>query len=469
MIEAVLSATGGPPELRKLMRTMLIHIFGDDLRVRINANFYRALFSAIEEKKASSPMLSLLLSQIDAYIGGESDGANIVGFVDYVFVERGFKEEVATSSALRDALNDLTKKPSSSFKYAMPDYDSDDEEPDMNQPYGHKKRLRMYGFLLLALAFLAVGAIVPSRRKKENAVNAKPWPLNPNLQLDFTPLWVNHEPDRFMKQAVRSHAERDLDKRWENRDNERFQAYREVHESDEMSFRVDVVSENPELDTKLHNQSIKWANYLRKVIDPVYLWDSSVKLNIVLSEQYSGGTGRAIGQYDLRSKRIWVRYDADEPQLMLDVIAHEIAHRTHLDATSPAVRCRTGFCLDDTRRREYWSATNRQNVYLVLDEAKRVLFLGAKSKTMSPAEARLFMKMHLDTRIKEAYSAASHLEVYSEYLDAYAFTHYNEFWAEASVAYIIGTYSDFPSRDQIRIGDPKLFSLLEEVYSGVPV
>ena len=423
----------------------------------------------MEKKKASSPMLSLLLSQIDAYIGGESDGANIVGFVDYVFVERGFKEEVATSPALRDALNELTKNPSSSFKYAMPDYDSDDEEPG----WDHKKRLRMYGFLLLALAFLAVGAVVPkdmpppadSKRKKADAVNAKPWPLNPRLQLDFTPLWGDYEQNNFMNHVS---SISDFNKRWAKADNEHFQTYREIHESDEMSFRVDVVSENPELDTKIHNQSIKLANYLLKVIDPVYLWDSSVKLNIVLSERYDR-TGSAIGQYNAVSKRIWVRYYADEPEQMLDTIAHEIAHRTHLDTTNPAVPCRTGFCIHHSMHRADWSATNRQNVYLVLDEAKRVLFLGAKSKTMCPAEARLFMKIHLDTRIKEAFSASSHLEVYSEYSDAYALTRYDEFWAEASVAYIIGTYSGFPSRDQIRVGDPKLFSLLEEVYSGVAV
>jgi len=41
-----------------------------------------------------------------------------------------------------------------------------------------------------------------------------------------------------------------------------------------------------------------------------------------------------------------------------------------------------------------------------------------------------------------------------------------EFWAEASTSFIVGNYDHFQNKEWIKINDPDLYSLLEEVYSG---
>ena len=48
----------------------------------------------------------------------------------------------------------------------------------------------------------------------------------------------------------------------------------------------------------------------------------------------------------------------------------------------------------------------------------------------------------------------------------YSLTDHFEFWAEASTSFIVGNYDHFQNKEWIKINDPDLYSLLEEVYSG---
>ena len=489
-MERILERTGGPPDLRRLVRDTLIVTYGHDFGLGMSVHSHRALFSVIAKMGRVSSLARRVLSYVESYYGGLADDVDLRGFVS-------LGEEVF--GTIPDRLDDGdTINISSSAELSF-------RQDSRADSYGGSRYRLVVKALLFTLLFsiqlrlgLGLGleaGVGPLRQKLLEVPETKSNRIAAKLDL-FTPIWTHAQIFDFIPGggAVWS---RDLEQQ-EAEDGSTITAAltckTEVfYSSDRVEIRIAGDSAN-QPDRTFETNLVGFANYFIDAIDPAYMWNSAEKLGVIVSSRKHVDWGdlhalglREIdglqGLYDRGTRHIWVDDDPDRsPLAILATLGHEIAHRVHGDAYDVATECTSekGFCVNFMYDVESdHNDTTRLNVYKKVNEAKGVLYLGLKSENMTPDEARIYLKAHLDTRMRQTYHNAKHgihRDAYAEFDGAYyAMSSYREFWSEASVAFMLGRHvgesgvARFPHYDWIQENDPQLYRVLEEVYSGVSI
>lgn len=489
-MERILEKTGGPPDLRRLVRNTLVVMYGHDFGLGMSVQSHRALFSVIAKMGRVSSLARRVLSYVESYYSGLADDVDLRGFVSV-------GEEVF--GTIPDRLDDgRTMNISSSAMLSF----RQEFRPDSYGGSRYRLVVRALLFTLLFSIQLRLGlglgldaGVRPLRQKLLEVPETKSNRIAAKLDL-FTPIWTHAQIFDFIPGGGATWS-RDLEQEEvEDRSTitEALTRKTEVfYSSDRVEIRVGGDSAN-QRDRTFETNLVGFANYFIDAIDPAYMWNSAEKLSVIVSSRnhlpwgdlYEQGLRESDileGFYENGTKHIWVHDDPDQsPLYILGILGHEIAHRVHGDAYDVATECTSGkgFCVNLMYDVESGhNDTTRLNVYKNVNEAKGVLYLGLKSENMTPDEARIYLKAHLDTQILQAYHNAKHgihRDAYAEFDGAdYAMSSYKEFWAEASVAFLLGRHVEqsgvarFPHHDWIQQNDPQLFTTLEEVYSGVSI
>jgi len=284
-----------------------------------------------------------------------------------------------------------------------------------------------------------------------------------------TPLWSKIQAEKVFKSDAYpdTSTESFFEKYTKNIRRQHEMRTKKIHESDNMIIRVNHQSKIRKLRPHIHDDVVKWSEYMINIVDPVYLWNNDEKMVLNLSPKIEKGFEEAGGYFNPNSGDIWIRDDAEtlDPLLILQSVVHEISHKVHLDQPDIAVPCRnkpSALCRHRTTIFDEFIDVTLD----IIEEAQLVLYFGVSNSNMTPDEAKLYMKLHLDTRIRNAYESAIEKQIYRGVQYEYAMTEYKEYWAEASASFIVGNYSRFPSREWIQENDPILYGLLEEVYPG---
>ena len=231
----------------------------------------------------------------------------------------------------------------------------------------------------------------------------------------------------------------------------------------------------------------QWVKYTLASIDPAYALSSAQKMNILVSEG-----GQHAGLYHVVSDNVFVNIDLPESverggrQLLHTVrtLVHELSHRVHLATEEILIDCnfdesdKGRLCISKPKKlHEHFY----RNLHQVEEEVYTTVFLGVPSDNMTYTEAKHYLRLILDMKINEIYDHAKTSGLYKDFMGSYGISSAREFWAEASSEFLIQdfphvqktpmmfAFDRFASRDWIEKNDPKLFSLLKEVYSGSSV
>ena len=246
------------------------------------------------------------------------------------------------------------------------------------------------------------------------------------------------------------------------------------------------VNDAQDEELKLH------LDYLLEAIDPVYrpqLAQLLVSISRTLKEQGQPHHWANAGEYMPFYDHIWLRnlealapgesLSMDDRIDMLLTLIHEVGHRVHMapdfiaDWNNPVPEysfgpLKTTFIPIRNQKRTGPSEEGDAVLSAAKDEVEAVLYLGYKSERMTYDEAVWLNRKILDMRLRRAYAKAMDSNEYQDSIWAggYWSTNYYEFWAEASVSFLVeNDHEKFPPRDWIEEHDPDLFSILREVWS----
>ena len=219
---------------------------------------------------------------------------------------------------------------------------------------------------------------------------------------------------------------------------------------------------------------VLWIEHMLRSVDPVYLQNMS-QLKVYLSARgvhdKAPGTG---GFYRALYDNIWIKtqlvrgggpISMAERRTNLKVIVHEMAHRVHLATEYIATDCGSHICKNLQYR---YDGLSDLELGEIKDEVDAVLYLGYESEDITYEDAVLLNKKILDMRIEHLFSIAGDSQQYQDLPGSqYWAKNYVEFWAESSLSFLIANSGGlFPDRDWIEKNDPRLFSLLDEVWAG---
>ena len=236
-----------------------------------------------------------------------------------------------------------------------------------------------------------------------------------------------------------------------------------------------------------------WVDYMVKIVNPIYAPIDSVR--VILSKKYvpkrtiSEISDSVLGEYMTNQDIVFVKtgYEKEYNMDIVSTLIHEMAHRAHLESREIALQCRRAYAgkiIEDsnapgichTSGTSIDSASTREYLNIISDTVEAVIYLGIPNDSMSYEEALVYKKMIMDMRIHVCFEDAKSGTVYKKYwsslnkLGSYGMIDYYEFWAEASTSYLYTVHEErFPSRKWIQENDPKLYDLLEEMYSSAPV
>lgn len=460
--------------MRIFLRDVLLSYFGHDFGIGISVSSHSAFFKTIVESNVN-PLVKLLLSHINSYYKNESDVFDLAGSISVSLEQSGFRynEKDLLRSIYRSF--DSVIKPTSSVDL----WDLSGDVKLVKVTPRFEGRVLKYSIILVVLIFILsiseTHAVKTDKSLFRNLVipDAKtltPLPVATDVE---TPWWSKIEAEKaftvegFPDTGTESFFEkytRTIRRQHEMRT-------KQFHLSDNVAIRVNRESKIMKIRPHIHEDVVKWSEYMINIIDPAYLWNSNEKLILNLSPRIEKGFETAGGYFNPNSGDVWIRDDPKtmDPLLIIHSVIHEIAHKVHLDQPDIAVQCRNKpsiLCKHRTVIHQSSDITS-DHISSKYEEAQRVLYLGIPSENMTADEAKLYIKLHLDTRIRLAYDSSVRKRIYKGFAGYdYAMSDYREYWAEASASFIVGNYSRFPSREWVKQNDPGLYDILEEVYPG---
>ena len=219
---------------------------------------------------------------------------------------------------------------------------------------------------------------------------------------------------------------------------------------------------------------VLWIEHMLRSVDPVYLQNMS-QLKVYLSAKKVDDKALGIGGfYRALYDNIWIKtqlvrgggpISMAERRGNLKVIVHEMAHRVHLATEYIATDCGSHICKNLQKR---YDGLSDLELGEIKDEVDAVLYLGYESEDIAYEDAVLLNKKILDMRIRHLFAVAGDSQQYQDLPGSrYWAGNYAEFWAEASLSFLVANSGgSFPDREWIEKKDPRLFSLLDEVWAG---
>ena len=460
--------TGGTPDLRRLVRDTMVSHLGHDFGIGISSNSHYAFFSTIKELNVN-PLVKQFLSYIQKYLNNKLDVFDLAGSISIILEEYQvkYREKNILQHIYKSFDNvDNFYQLSSVNLRSIGDDDLILSKIDSPRLGG---RVLKYSIFLVIIIFVFS---LPGTSALDTPFPKKVAPL-PIVTGGSTPWWSKLEAENVFTSDGYPDTNTELffEKYTKTIRRQHEMRTKQFHLSDNMVIRVNYQSKIVRLQPQIHKDVVKWSEYMVHIIDPAYLWSSDDKLVLNLSPKIEKGFENSGGYFNPNSGDIWIRDDSEtlDPLLIIQSVIHEISHKVHLDQLDIAVQCRdkpSALCKHRTTIHQSSDITS-DHIASKYEEAQRVLYLGMPSENMTADEAKLYIKLHLDTRIRHAYEAAVKKRIYHGLRQYdYAMTEYKEYWAEASTSFIVGNYSRFPDRDWIKQNDRVLYDILEEVYSG---
>lgn len=234
-----------------------------------------------------------------------------------------------------------------------------------------------------------------------------------------------------------------------------------------------------------HDEEIKlWLEYVLRSVDPVYVPPLS-RMMVHMSGTFRATQEDANGEYKPLYDEVWLRdvgFMVDDKGVSLlqrisklHTLIHELAHRIHLvqDVISSDA-CSFGYgplkqylvSVDNTHKQSGPFDEGDDILTNAKEEVEAVLYLGYKSDRINFEEAVWLNRKILDMRIRRAYAKAMDNDKYKDWRHQYWSTNHAEFWAEASVSFLVKDRDHaFPPRAWIEKHDPETFSILSEAWS----
>ena len=262
---------------------------------------------------------------------------------------------------------------------------------------------------------------------------------------------------------------------------EKFQDGRIISEQD-MYILMSGIADQTGNDA--HDEEIKlWLEYVLRSVDPVYVPPLS-RMMVHMSGTFKATQEDASGEYKPAYDEVWLRdvgfmlndegVSLSRRIEMLHTLIHELAHRIHL---VPDVIASDQCAFGNGPLKQYLvSVHNPQQsgpfeegddiLTNAKEEVEAVLYLGYKSDRINFEEAVWLNRKILDMRIRRAYAKAMDNDKYKDWRGEYWSTNHAEFWAEASVSFLVKDRDHaFPPRAWIEKHDPETFSILSEAWS----
>jgi len=460
-----LSKTGGPPDLRKMNRDLIISYFGNDfglgLSVKHHGNLYENILNNIDE----FPYVKMIFSDLNSYLIGESDIFELTGTILIGLEELGIKLKNTNNIFKQmDQIFEIKEYPESSVNILSSDFGISRVEKRNNISV-------LQYCIFIAISIFIASLVTSNSEYKYNESKSKSNKLPVAVDI-MTPLWESDntlfppskEVDKLMEYYV-------------NQDRKKYQTDTTLFfEDDKLTLNVDPNSNTP----NLHKNALEWSQHIIDIVDPVYIWSKNDKPTINLSNKNKvfDADELSLGFYSVRTNDLLIkeRHNEDLDEMtVVKTLVHEIAHKVHLDIPDVFLPCsdkggenKGKLCKNPFRMDRNRTESFKRHISSKFDEAKSVLYLGNVSQTMSPDSAKVYMKLNLDLRIEKVYDNSMKSGKYSDDIREYFYslTDHFEFWAEASTSFIVGNYDHFQNKEWIKINDPGLYSLLEEVYSG---
>lgn len=466
-----LSITGGTPDLRKLNRDLIISYFGHDFGLGLSVKNHGKLYENILNNIDEFPYVNMIFSDINSYLIRESDIFELTGTILTGLEELGI--EINNTHNIFNELDEIFKikeYPESSVNIVSPDF-------GVSRVFSRKNNISVLQYCIFIAISIFIVSVVRKVKYNESNESTESNVLIVKTKLPvsvdiMTPLWgsdntlfpPSKEVDKLMEYYV-------------NEDRKKYQTDTTLFFEDEnLILNVDPNSNTP----NLHKNALEWSKYLIDIVDPVYIWSKNDKPTINLSNKNKvfDEDELSLGFYSVRTNDLLIkeRHNEDlEEMTVVNTLVHELAHKVHLDVpdvflpcsdkggANQGKLCKNPFRMDRNRTESF-----KKHISSKFDEAKSVLYLGNKSETMSPDSAKIYMKLNLDLRIEKIYDNSMKSGKYPDDIREYFYslTDHFEFWAEASTSFIVGNYDHFQSKEWIKINDPALYDLLEEVYSG---
>jgi len=459
-----LSKTGGPPDLRKINRDLIISYFGNDFGLGLSVKHHGNLYENILNNIDQFPYVKMIFSDINSYLIGESDIFELTGTILIGLEELGIKVNNTDNIFKQmDKIFEIKEYPESSVNIVSSDF-------GVSRVYKRKNISVLQYSIFIAISIFIV-SLVTKGKYKESKIQVINYKLPVAVDI-MTPLWESDntlltpskEVDKLMEYYV-------------NQDRKKYQTDTKLFfEDDKLTLNVDPNSNTP----NLHKNALEWSQHIIDIVDPVYIWSKNDKPTINLSNKNKvfDADELSLGFYSVRTNDLLIkeRHNEDLDEMtVVNTLVHEIAHKVHLDVPDVFLPCsdkgganKGKLCKNPFRMDRNRTESFKKHISSKFDEAKSVLYLGNVSQTMSPDSAKIYMKLNLDLRIEKVYDNSMKSGKYPDDIREYFYslTDHFEFWAEASTSFIVGNYDHFQSKEWIHINDPDLYSLLEEVYSG---
>lgn len=470
----ILSKTGGPPDVRRMNRDLLITYFGHDFGIGVSSFHHGRIYSKILENYSEYLVSNMIFSNLNSYMKGESDIFQLVGTILIGLEKIGV--DINTKNILNKIdnvfENDLVAKSSVHFQ-------DTNVEPEQT----NKKQFSVLQYcLFIVFSVFVTTLVVGGVGKIEQRSQVKNTNIQPRLRMTnlpvatdiMTPLWTL---DKSMFPSSSNHVDKVM-YGWIDDIRKEFAAgTTQFYGNDKFTLNVNATSIKPEL----HASAKVWIEYMIDTIDPAYIWSQNDKPIINLSNKNKnfGDDGLALGFFHPRSNDILIKErddeELDDEMTVIKTLIHEMSHKVHLDTPDVFIPCsdeieqnKDRLCRNPLRIDRNRTEKAKNHISSKYDEARGVLYLGLQSENMSPDEAKIYLKLNLDLRIEKIYNRAMKSGKYPQDDRAtfYSLSDHFEFWAEASTSFILEHYEHFQSREWIQENDPELFTLLQEVYSG---
>ena len=487
---SVLASTGGTPELRRH-----VFLFLDEMGIKHDHSIFtaRAVFAIIADflENNSGSALGSLLESLDDILDGKFRSAHLVRHLQ--------KAAFCLMGELDDSNEAFFHVRAASSATIVPIGDDDGEILPPTRKETVPRIIQTVLWLMVVATWVSVYNHVTASPDFTTNLPVKDRPVeNPNVIL----LPPSAENRRVGAQRSRSTVYIDADRsvlKGSGIEPER-STTRVVGFATRLAFhawimfkhgnmvldeeRFTLVSGDKYAEKKdVRKQEVTlWTKYLFAALDPVYL-PSERQLKILLSAQHAKG-GPLLGLMFSHLDHVWVRsegrrgvgpVDMRDRIMVIITLIHEFAHRAHLVTEFVATDCNKHLCKNILELGHPSEETDRE-LDNIRDEVGAVLWLGYVSETITYDDAIILNRAILDMRIRRLYANALTSEIYkrdpeqNKPWNGYWSTHYTEFFAEASVAFVIGVdpnQRSFRHRNWIKRNDPMLFSLLDEVWAGV--
>ena len=265
-----LSKTGGPPDLRKMNRDLIISYFGNDfglgLSVKHHGNLYENILNNIDE----FPYVKMIFSDLNSYLIGESDIFELTGTILIGLEELGIKLKNTNNIFKQmDQIFEIKEYPESSVNILSSDFGISRVEKRNNISV-------LQYCIFIAISIFIASLVTSNSEYKYNESKSKSNKLPVAVDI-MTPLWESDntlfppskEVDKLMEYYV-------------NQDRKKYQTDTTLFfEDDKLTLNVDPNSNTP----NLHKNALEWSQHIIDIVDPVYIWSKNDKPTINLSNK----------------------------------------------------------------------------------------------------------------------------------------------------------------------------------------